>query len=73
MADGANNAFVTAHLDVNGVILWVDAGVTLYASRNPELYQKTGSCGVAGGSDSDGCVPFISVSGAEPRRSSATA
>ena len=66
VADGSNNVFVAAHLDVSSVILWVDRGVTLYASRNPDLYQKTGSCGVVGASDSDGCVPFISVNGTKP-------
>ena len=66
VAGGANNAFITSALAVDSVILWVDKGVTLYASRNPDLYQKTGSCGVAGASDSDGCVPFISVSGTKP-------
>jgi polygalacturonase len=63
---GTNNAFVTDHLDLIGVKLWVDQGVTLYASRNAELYQKTGSCGVIGINDSGACNDFISVSGASP-------
>ncbi len=66
VTDGANNAFVAAHLDVKSVTLWVDSGVTLFVSRNPDLFQKTGSCGVAGASDSDACLPFISVSGTSP-------
>jgi hypothetical protein len=52
VSNGANNAFVAGHLNVDSVKLWVDAGTTLYASRNPDLYQKTGSCGVAGINDS---------------------
>ena len=32
---------------IDSVILWIDTGVTLFASRNPDLYQKTGNCGVA--------------------------
>jgi polygalacturonase len=66
VGDGAHNAFVTDHLDLVGVTLWIDAGVTLYASRNAELYQKTGSCGVMGINDSAACKDFISVSGDSP-------
>ena len=66
VADGANNAFVAAHLKVDSVTLWVDAGATLYASRNPDLYQKTGSCGVMGINDSGACVDFITVQGTSP-------
>lgn len=66
VADGANNAFVTAHLDIDSVVLWIDDGVTLYASRNPDLYQKTGNCGVQGVNDSEACQDFITVMGASP-------
>jgi len=66
VASGGNNAFVTDHLDLVGVTLWIDSGVTLYASRNAELYQKTGSCGVMGINDSGACKDFISVSGDSP-------
>ena len=52
---------------INGKTLWIDAGVTLYASRNPDLYQKTGNCGVLGVNDSGACIDFITVSGDEPR------
>jgi hypothetical protein len=64
--DGANDAFVAAHLALNSATLWVDAGVTLYASRNAELYQNTGSCGVLGVNDSSACKDFITVSGTSP-------
>jgi polygalacturonase len=41
---GANNALVTGPLTLpSGVSLWVDAGVTLYASRTPSAYGST--CG----------------------------
>jgi hypothetical protein len=66
VSDGANNAFVTSHLAVDSVTLWVDAGTTLYASRNPNLYQKTGNCGVIGINDSGACSDFITVSGTSP-------
>ena len=66
VADGTNNAFVTDHLDLVGVTLWIDQGVTLYASRQAELYQKTGSCGVMGINDSGACKDYITVSGDSP-------
>jgi polygalacturonase len=64
--DGALGAFVVAHLNVDAVTLWIDAGVTLYASRDAELYQKTGNCGVPGVNDSGACTDFITVSGTRP-------
>jgi len=66
VADGANNVFIAAHLAIASVTLWVDRGVTLYASRNPDLYQSTGNCGVAGVNDSSACTDFITVSGTSP-------
>jgi polygalacturonase len=69
---GANNAFVTGPLQVNGVTLWVDKGVTVYASRDPNNYQanKTatspGDCGKVGVNDSSACTSFITVNGASP-------
>ena len=37
---GANDAFLTGPLTIpSGVTLLVDAGVTLYASRNPRDYD----------------------------------
>lgn len=66
VADGPNDVFVTGHLNIDSVTLWVDAGVTLYASRNPALYPNTGSCGLAGINDSQACTDFISVSGTSP-------
>ena len=63
---GANNSFVVGHLLVVGVTLWVDAGVTLYASRDPEQYQKTGNCGRIGTSDSGACTDFITLDGTSP-------
>lgn len=65
-SSGKNNAFVAGHLSVASVTLWVDRGTTLYASRNAELYQKTGSCGVIGVNDSGACNDFITVSGTRP-------
>jgi hypothetical protein len=66
MSDGANDVFVAAHLTIDSTTLWVDRKTTLYASRNAELYQKTGSCGVLGINDSGACNDFITVSGTSP-------
>jgi len=66
VANGQNNAFVSGHLALDSVILWIDAGVTLYMSRNAEFFQKTGSCGIIGINDSGACNDFISVSGTNP-------
>jgi polygalacturonase len=64
----AENAFLSGPLELHeGVTLIVDKGVTLFASRNPTVYEKTlGSCGLVNDSGS-GCKPLISaqhVSGA---------
>ncbi len=66
VADGENNAFITSHILVDGVILWVDEGVWLYASRNADLYQETGNCGKMGVTDSTACLDFIQVKGRFP-------
>jgi hypothetical protein len=66
VADGAKNSFVVGHLMVTSVTLWIDAGVTLYASRDPEEYQKTGNCGRIGISDSGACTDFITMDGTQP-------
>jgi len=39
VTSGANNAFLTGPISVpSGVTLWVDAGVTLYGTRDPKVY-----------------------------------
>ncbi len=65
-SNGANNAFVAGNFMLNGTVLWIDSGVTLYASRNPFYYNNDGNCGLVGISDSSACAPLISVSGANP-------
>jgi polygalacturonase len=66
-SNGASNVFVSGHLQVDGVILWIDAGTTLYASRNASLFENDdGNCGLAGISDSSGCLPLVSLTGASP-------
>ena len=65
-SSGHNNVFVAGHLQIDSTVLWVDTGTTLYASRNPALYQRDGNCGLLGISDSAGCLPFLTVFGASP-------
>jgi len=65
-SNGANSAFVSGHLVVNGVVLWVDAGTTLYASRDPAAFSRDPNCGLLGVSDSNGCVPLLTVTGTSP-------
>jgi polygalacturonase len=68
IADGAKNAIVTSHININGSTLWVDRGVTLFASRNADLFQKVagGNCGVTRVNDSQACTDFITVGGSSP-------
>jgi polygalacturonase len=66
-SSGANNVFLSGHLVVNGAVLWIDKGVTLYGSRDPLGYQKDGNCGLLGVSDSNGCAPLLTVTGTSPQ------
>jgi len=44
----------------SGVALWIDTGVTLFASRNPADYDNgPGTCGTATSSDPKACNPLI--------------
>jgi polygalacturonase len=71
---GTLNSFVSGPITLNGVVLWVDQGVTLYASRNPDFYQANanpitgnpGDCAELGINDSSACTSFITVMGASP-------
>ena len=67
-SNGAANAFLSGPLELReGVTLIVDQGASLFASRDPNVYERTpGSCGLVNESGS-GCKPLISaqhVSGA---------
>jgi uncharacterized protein (TIGR03437 family) len=62
---GANNAFLIAPITLpKGVTLLVDAGVTVFASRNPRDYSSLGNCGVALAT-STGCNHLITASSAD--------
>ena len=56
------NAFLSGPLQLReGVTLLIDKGVTLFASRNPALYETSpGSCGVVNASR-NGCKPLLSA------------
>ena len=59
--DGAKDAFLSGPLKMaSGVSLWVDAGTTLFASRNPRDYDREAgapTCGTDKFDDSNGCQP----------------
>jgi polygalacturonase len=63
-ADGASRAFLSGPLQLkNGVTLLVDAGVILFASRNPRDYDTApGRCGTTDDSGK-GCKPLIGGDG----------
>jgi polygalacturonase len=68
LAPGAGgSAFVSGPLSLRaGVTLWVDQGVTLFASRDPRAYDVTAgapTCGTDAYDSSSGCKPFIQVKG----------
>ena len=76
VASGANNAFVSGALDIVGpAVLWIDTGVTLYASVNAALFTYSGrtSCGAQNydqDCDSSGgtqCTALINMTGAGPQ------
>ncbi len=64
---GSNNAFLIAPIRLPaGVTLLVDAGVTVFASRNPRDYDANSSkmCGTIS-TDGSGCLPLIAASGSD--------
>jgi polygalacturonase len=62
VVSGLNNTFVSGPLTIKGVTLWVDAGVTLYASRDTSLYGA--GCTLTGAANA--CTPFLTVTGTGP-------
>src|SRR6185503_14516055 len=61
-AEGDKNVFLAAPLQLRaGVTLLVDAGVALFASRDPRAYDVTpGSCGIVAPTRGR-CLPFIAA------------
>jgi polygalacturonase len=74
--ENGNNAFLSGRIQIDGgtpttrpvtgKTLWIDRGVTLFQSRNADLFQKTGNCGALGVNDSSACMEFIDVKGDNP-------
>jgi polygalacturonase len=62
--DGDKNAFLSGPLNLkSGVTLWIDTGVTLFASRNPRDFDaKAGQCSLGTGGASN-CFPLIAANG----------
>lgn len=62
---GAHNVFLSAPLELKtGITLLVQAGTTLFASRNPRDYDTTpGTCGIVD-HNGRGCRPLIHVASA---------
>ncbi|AVI83957.1 MULTISPECIES: glycoside hydrolase family 28 protein [Pseudomonas syringae group] len=60
---GDNSAFLSGALQLkSGVTLWIDDGVTLFASRNPKDYDNgKGTCGVTTVANQDACSALISA------------
>ncbi len=58
----SNNAFLSAPLQLKqGITLLIAEGVTLFASRDPRVYDVTpGACGVVN-RNGRGCKPFIAI------------
>lgn len=65
VTNGSANAFLSGPLVLNsGVTLWVDSGVTLFASRSPVDFDNGGrNCGNAAG-DGKSCYPLIRLKNA---------
>ncbi|MDQ6758294.1 MAG: glycoside hydrolase family 28 protein, partial [Acidobacteriota bacterium] len=64
---GSNNAFLLAPIRIpSGVTLLVDAGITVFASRNPRDYDANSgkTCGTIT-SDGSGCLPLIAANGSD--------
>lgn len=65
VASGNQNAFISGAFNMKaGVTLWIDTGVTLFASRYPTDFDvKAGACG-GNNTGSGACRPLIGVNGA---------
>jgi len=59
--NGGSDGFLSGPLEFRaGVTLVVGEGATLFASRNPRLYDATpGGCGIVAKEGARGCLPFI--------------
>ena len=63
--DGSKNAFLVGPLQVkSGVTVWIDAGVTVYASRNPRSFDAKIGSGLCGTDASNSaCLGVFNMTG----------
>jgi polygalacturonase len=63
--DGSKNAFLVGALQLKaGVTVWIDAGVTVYASRNPRNFDAKPGSGLCGTATSNGaCFGVFNMTG----------
>ncbi|WP_022971968.1 glycoside hydrolase family 28 protein, partial [Xanthomonas maliensis] len=61
VGDAGESGFLTGPLTLkSGVTLWIDRGVTVYGSRNPQDYDNgAGICGTASNDATKSCKPLI--------------
>jgi polygalacturonase len=66
---GSSNGFITGPIHLpTGVSLWVDAGVTLYGTRDPAVYNQAAALISAGGAGSGVYGPgIVDGQGGEPQ------
>jgi Endopolygalacturonase len=59
-ADGTKNAFLVGPLQVrSGKTVWIDTGVTVYASRNPRVFDAKPASGLCGTAASNGACAGV--------------
>ena len=63
--DGPKNAFLVGTVQLkSGVTVWIDAGVTVYASRNPRNFDAKAGSGLCGTDTSNGaCSGVFNIAG----------
>jgi polygalacturonase len=63
--DGSKNAFLVGTVQLkSGVTVWIDAGVTVYASRNPRNFDAKAGSGLCGTDTSNGaCSGVFNITG----------
>jgi len=65
--DTGNDAFLSGPLNLrSGVVLWIEEGVTLFASRDPRMFDagRTGSCG-GNGTGNSACNALVNARGVQ--------
>jgi len=63
VADGEKNAFLVGSLQLkSGVMVWIDSGVTVYASRNPRNFDAKAGSGLCGTATSNSACSGVFTS-----------